>query len=124
MSLWIAWAGPCVCFVVRKLVSRKGAKTQSQYSKITLPAFHLCALAPLREVKAGTDELFDNRQKGLIAVLHASVINPVSPSNVETTNLRHGTSDKQPTANDPALPRFASVYPAIPACKASSSSPG
>ena len=56
-------------------------------------------------------------------ISHRLVI-PASPSNCETTNPQHGTTDKQPTAKDPALPRFASVYPAIPACKASSSSPG
>jgi hypothetical protein len=50
-----------------QLVSRKGAKTQSQDRRFTFPAIQLGAVAPLREVKAGIDEPFENGLIGIIS---------------------------------------------------------
>ncbi|MFM8476244.1 MAG: hypothetical protein ACKOEO_10665, partial [Planctomycetaceae bacterium] len=50
-----------------------GAKTQSQHRRFNFPAIQLCAFAPLREVKAGIDEPFQN---GLIGI--SSFCLPVS----------------------------------------------
>jgi hypothetical protein len=65
------------------LVSRKGAKTQSQDRRSTFPAIHLGAFAPLREVKTGIDEPVQNGLIGIIFFLPASVLNTVSPSRGE-----------------------------------------
>jgi hypothetical protein len=44
------------------LVSRKGAKAQSQDNGFTFPAFYFCALAAWREVKPGIDKAFEDGQ--------------------------------------------------------------
>jgi hypothetical protein len=49
------------------LVSRKGAKTHSQDRRFNFPAIQLGAFAPLREVKAGIDEPFENGLIGIIS---------------------------------------------------------
>jgi hypothetical protein len=55
------------------LVSRKGAKTQSQDRRFNFPAIHLGAFAPLREEKAGIDKPFEY---GLIWIISSCL--PVS----------------------------------------------
>jgi hypothetical protein len=49
------------------LVSRKGAKTQSQDKMFTFPALHLGALAPLREVKSWNRQTLESRQSGMFS---------------------------------------------------------
>ncbi|MFO0132861.1 MAG: hypothetical protein ACK56U_04595, partial [Planctomyces sp.] len=83
------------------LVSRKGAKTQSQDKMFTFPALHLGAFAPLREVKSWNRQAIESRQSGMF-----SSCLPVSLS-----PFHHPSFALPETLHQPSFPQLGHSWP-------------